>query len=108
MVNAHCLGRLVPLKRIGAEMRVANADIAVAVLVTVILVRAAWVMSYNAVVRWHVRQFGFHPPRPMMAPTVKGGIIISWCGMRGIVPLATALALPNGDDGASFPYRDLI
>ena len=28
--------------------------------------------------------------------------------MRGIVTLATALALPNGDGGAAFPYRDLI
>jgi CPA1 family monovalent cation:H+ antiporter len=44
----------------------------------------------------------------MSPPTVKGGIVISWCGMRGIVTLATALALPDGDDGATFPYRDLI
>ena len=90
------------------EQRFAYLGMAVAVLATVILVRITWVMSYNAVVRWQVRRFGFHPPRPMMAPTVKGGIIISWCGMRGIVTLATALALPNGDGGAAFPYRDLI
>jgi CPA1 family monovalent cation:H+ antiporter len=36
-------------------------------------------------------------------PTVKGGIVVSWCGMRGIVTLAAAFALPE-----SFPYRDLI
>jgi Na+/H+ antiporter len=90
------------------EQRFAYLGIAAAVLATVIVVRIVWVMSYNTVVRWHVRRFGFHPPRPMMAPTVKGGIIISWCGMRGIVTLATALALPNGDDGAAFPYRDVI
>jgi monovalent cation/hydrogen antiporter len=36
-------------------------------------------------------------------PTVKGGIVVSWCGMRGIVTLAAAFALPEG-----FPYRDLI
>jgi NhaP-type Na+/H+ or K+/H+ antiporter len=29
--------------------------------------------------------------------------VIAWCGMRGIVTLAAALALP-----ARFPYRDLI
>ena len=29
--------------------------------------------------------------------------MISWCGMRGIVTLAAAYALPEG-----FPYRDLI
>jgi CPA1 family monovalent cation:H+ antiporter len=39
----------------------------------------------------------------MAAPTVQGGIVISWCGMRGIVTLAAAFALPEG-----FAYRDLI
>ncbi len=39
----------------------------------------------------------------MAVPTVKGGIVVSWCGMRGIVTLAAAFALP-----ASFPYRDLM
>ena len=35
--------------------------------------------------------------------------LIGWCGMRGIVSLAAALALPLGDaDSAAFPYRDLI
>ncbi len=39
----------------------------------------------------------------MAAPTFKGGLVVSWCGMRGIVTLAAAFALPEG-----FPYRDLI
>jgi len=35
--------------------------------------------------------------------------IMSWCGMRGIVSLAAALALPvQLVDGSSFPERDLI
>jgi NhaP-type Na+/H+ or K+/H+ antiporter len=54
-------------------------------------------------VRWRHRRFGFHPPRPMLRPTVGSGLIISWSGMRGIVSLAAALALAEG-----FPYRDLI
>ncbi|MBV8899095.1 MAG: sodium:proton antiporter [Verrucomicrobia bacterium] len=75
-----------------------------AVLLTVIAVRLAWHMAFNAVVRWRNRRFGFHPPRPMLLPpSVGGGLIISWAGMRGIVSLAAALALP-----AAFPYRDLI
>jgi monovalent cation/hydrogen antiporter len=77
--------------------------VAGAVLVTVIGVRLAWHMSFNAVVRWRHRRLGFHPPRPMLRPTVGSGLIISWSGMRGIVSLAAALALPSG-----FPYRDLI
>jgi monovalent cation/hydrogen antiporter len=39
----------------------------------------------------------------MLRPTVGSGLVISWAGMRGIVSLAAALALPPG-----FPYRDLI
>jgi NhaP-type Na+/H+ or K+/H+ antiporter len=45
-------------------------------------------------------------PRRMSLPTVGTGLVISWCGMRGIVTLAAALALPDGD--AAFPHRDLI
>ena len=77
--------------------------VAGAVLLTVIVVRFAWHMSFNAVIRWRDRRLGFHPPRPMLRPTVGSGLIISWAGMRGIVSLAAALALPSG-----FPYRDLI
>jgi CPA1 family monovalent cation:H+ antiporter len=96
------------LENLQPERRLAYFGAGAAVLVTVIVVRIAWVMSYNTAARWRIRQFGFHPRRPMMAPTVKGGILVSWCGMRGIVTLATALALPNGDGGTVFPFRDLI
>ena len=78
-------------------------SVAGAVLLTVIVVRFAWHMPFNAVVRWRHRQAGFHPPRPMLRPSVGSGLLISWAGMRGIVSLATALALP-----LQFPYRDLI
>ena len=77
--------------------------VAAVVLLTVIVVRLVWHMSFNAVVRWRDRRVGFHPPRPMLRATVGSGLIISWAGMRGIVSLAAALALPAG-----FPYRDLI
>ena len=34
---------------------------------------------------------------------------VAWAGMRGIVTLAAALAIPlTLDDGTAFPYRDLI
>jgi CPA1 family monovalent cation:H+ antiporter len=79
------------------------AALAGAVLVTVILVRIIWHMSFNAAIRWRDRRFGFRPPRPMLRPTLGSGLVISWSGMRGIVTLAAALALP-----AAFPFRDLI
>jgi monovalent cation/hydrogen antiporter len=77
--------------------------VAAAVLVTVIVVRVVWHMPFNAVLRWRHRRYGFNPPRPMLRPTIGSGLIISWAGMRGIVSLAAAMALPP-----AFPYRDLI
>jgi Na+/H+ antiporter len=77
--------------------------IAAMVLGAVILIRIVWVMSYNTVIRLIIARFGFHPRRPMASPTAAGGFVVAWCGMRGIVTLAAAFALPN-----DFPYRDLI
>ena len=43
------------------------------------------------------------------APSGQEVFIMSWCGMRGIVSLAAALALPVVlPDGTLFPQRDLI
>jgi monovalent cation/hydrogen antiporter len=91
------------LVELAPPVRVQYLLVAAAVLVTVILVRIAWHMSFNAVIRWRDQRFGFRPPRPMLRPTVGSGLVISWAGMRGIVTLAAALALPEG-----FPARDLI
>jgi monovalent cation/hydrogen antiporter len=77
--------------------------VAGSVLLTVIVVRLAWHMSFNTLVRWRHRRRGFHPPRPMLRPTIGSGLIISWAGMRGILSLAAAMALPS-----AFPYRGLI
>jgi Na+/H+ antiporter len=91
------------LATLAASERGRYFAVAGAVLVTVIVVRFAWHMSFNAVIRWRHRRVGFNPPRPMLRPTVGSGLLISWAGMRGIVSLAAALALPQ-----AFPYRDLI
>lgn len=98
------------LENLNPAQRIEYLTVAGAVLATVIVVRIAWVMTYNTAARLKVRAFGFHPPRPMLAPTVRGGLIISWCGMRGIVTLAAAFALPagSGDGTGEFPFRDLI
>jgi len=73
------------------------------VCATTIIVRIAWVMLYNTVVRLKNRFFGVRLPARVSPPTVQSGIIVSWCGMRGIITLAAALALPD-----MFPYRDLL
>ena len=85
------------------DTRMRYLFVAGVVLLTVIVVRIVWVMIHNTVARWKIRRFGFHPPRPTSPPTVGSGLIISWSGMRGVITLAAALALP-----AAFPFRDLI
>jgi monovalent cation/hydrogen antiporter len=57
-----------------------------------------------AVARWRTKEST--PPDPLR-PSFRIGAVIAWCGMRGIVTLAAALALPDGGPGR-FPYRDLI
>ncbi|HEY7945027.1 MAG TPA: sodium:proton antiporter [Casimicrobiaceae bacterium] len=91
------------MEGLGDERRGPYFLFAGAVLLTVVVVRIAWHMAFNAVMRWRDRRVGFHPPRPMMRPTVGSGLVISWAGMRGVVTLAAALALPP-----DFPYRDFI
>jgi Na+/H+ antiporter len=95
-------------ERLG-DLRYSYATIALAVLAAVILARFAWVMAFNKAIRMRIDRYGFNPPRPMMRPTAASGVVISWAGMRGIVTLAAAFAVPETlADGAPFPYRDLI
>jgi monovalent cation/hydrogen antiporter len=89
-------------------MRARYLFVAGAVLLTVIVVRIAWVMLHASVALWKVRRFGFHPRRPIQPPTRAGGIVISWAGMRGIITLAAALAIPETIHGEPFPFRGLI
>lgn len=80
---------------------------AAAICVTVIAMRIAWVMGYNTVVRAANKLLRRRAPRPAMLPSPRSGILVAWCGMRGIVTLAAALALPDGGQHG-FPHRDLI
>ncbi len=70
-----------------------------------VVVRFAWVYPatyLSLMFRASLGQF--------VAPPVEGEVfIMAWCGMRGIVSLAAALALPPTlADGNAFPERDLI
>jgi len=81
---------------------------AVAVCVTVIMVRVLWVMLYGYWTRWRRRRLPHKYKKGEKGPTVGTGLVVSWSGMRGIVTLAAALALPDGSPESGFPYRDLI
>lgn len=70
-----------------------------------IAVRFAWIYPATYLPRLlsaRLRELDPAPPEAAL-------FIMSWCGMRGIVSLAAALALPLAlDGGAPFPGRDLI
>lgn len=68
------------------------------VIAAVVVTRMAWVLGYGWIAR---RVPAIHGQ--LRPPSVRHGIVVGWCGMRGLVTLAAALALPQG-----FPQRDLI
>ncbi len=78
---------------------------AVAIALTAILTRFAWVylVAYGT-------RFLFPTVRAKDAyPPWQNVFIIAWTGMRGVVSLALALAIPlTLADGAPFPERDLV
>ena len=77
---------------------------AAAVCGAVILVRIVWVLGYVVSARWMRRlRVARRLRRPARFPSSRASVIVAWCGMRGIVTLATALALP-----AAFPQRGLV
>ncbi len=78
---------------------------AVIVSLTVILVRIIWVFPATYVPRWAIRRIRERDP----SPPWRSVSVVAWTGMRGVISLAAALALPlQTAAGASFPDRDLI
>jgi len=76
-----------------------------ALSLVVIAVRMAWVIPATYLPRWLLGWLGW----PQHVPPVRQVAVVGWCGMRGIVSLAAALALPMASDaGPVFPERDLI
>jgi NhaP-type Na+/H+ or K+/H+ antiporter len=69
-----------------------------AVVVCLIVVRLAWVLLYLSLAQRFPSLRGGYP-----AISLRNGVLVGWCGMRGLVTLATAFALP-----ANFPQRDLV
>jgi monovalent cation/hydrogen antiporter len=85
--------------------------VAAIVCLSVIAARIAWVTGAAAFSRWRCRPCadGKPGPRDAVALNARSAAVVGWCGMRGTVTLAAALALPvGGADSEPFPYRDLI
>jgi len=97
------------MDRLSRAHHVHYAVFAAAIVVTVIVARTAWVVTYNFALRIVNRVLGGRAPQSLTPPPFKATILVAWCGMRGIVTLAAALALPDGSGVLpAFPYRDLI
>jgi CPA1 family monovalent cation:H+ antiporter len=78
---------------------------ALAVSAAVILVRMLWVFPAAYLPRRLFKSIRQRDPYPSWRPVA----VIGWAGMRGVVSLAAALALPlTTQNGAPFPGRNLI
>ena len=88
--------------------RISNTELFVAgflVSAVAIVVRFAWIHP----AAWLSRALASRAEQKSATLPEPELFIMSWCGMRGIVSLAAALALPlTLPDGSPFPYRDLI
>lgn len=71
----------------------------------IVLIRIVWVFVATYLERIIFKKLCRHDPYPKW----QNVMIVAWTGMRGVVSLAAALALPlTVKTGAPFPGRDLI
>ncbi|GHF43708.1 CPA1 family monovalent cation:H+ antiporter [Deinococcus metalli] len=76
---------------------------ALVILGVVIVVRLVWAVGYALTGGRRAADVGSGAPTAPEPSRAKSGLVIGWAGMRGIVTLATALALPD-----TFPARNFI
>ena len=79
-----------------------------AILGTVIVARLGWTFLYNALARLVDRMLLSPERRTPVGRSYKSALVVGWSGMRGLLTLATALALPFEGDLARFPHRSLV
>lgn len=91
---------------VGGESMSRAVRYAALISAVAIAVRMTWVFAATYLPRLLFRRLRADDP----APPWREIFVIAWTGMRGIVSLAAALALPLTLSGniATFPYRDLI
>lgn len=78
---------------------------AAGISLAVILTRLIWVFPAAYLPRWFSKRIRRNEP----SINWQGVFIVGWTGLRGVVSLAAALAIPNKlEDKTAFPHRDLI
>ena len=89
-----------------SEYSVSQLAVSVAVITaTVVVARFVWVFPATYLPRWLFSRIRRKDP----SPPWQWPFLIAFTGIRGIVSLAAALAIPlTVSSGQPFPYRDLI
>jgi CPA1 family monovalent cation:H+ antiporter len=77
---------------------------AVIISIVTILIRIIWVFPSTYIPRILFKSIRKKEVRPGWQPV----FIVAWSGMRGVVSLASALAIPLLVNGKPFPHRDLF
>ncbi len=78
---------------------------AAAITVVMMAVRMAWVFPGAYLPRVLSKRIREHEKRPLP----NGVAFVGWAGMRGVVSLAAAMAIPISlPDGSAFPMRDMV
>ena len=90
------------IERLSLEQRWGSLAFGLSVLAVVIFVRILWLTVYRAIVA-AIRGWRPSAADRLASRDPRGGLVVAWSGMRGLVTLATAFALPE-----QFPGRDLI
>ena len=86
-----------------------NTAIMYGVTVTGILILARMISSYAALISTLIFRPSVAPNRGNRKRMWRMPLLLGWTGMRGVVSLAAALAIPvTLPGGAPFPYRNLI
>jgi monovalent cation/hydrogen antiporter len=77
---------------------------AVIISLLTIIIRIIWVFPGAYIPRWLFKSIRKTEPNPGWRTV----FLVAWSGMRGVVSLASALAIPLTLNGDAFPHRNLI
>lgn len=77
---------------------------AIIISLLTIAIRIIWVFPGAYIPRWLFRSVRKTEPKPSWQQV----FLVAWSGMRGVVSLASALAIPLTLNGNAFPHRNLI
>lgn len=97
------------VKGLHAKSIALRTAIGYGVLVTAVLIGARIISAYAALIATMIFRPGVLPHHSSRRRRWLMPLLLGWTGMRGVVSLAAALAIPvTLDDGSAFPYRNLI